>query len=156
MAGPPPGAGVDIPVVPPLVPVAGDAAGLPEVMRLNQDFFSGLGEAVDVAAVSFFLRLGFSAGDSAGEALSLGDADSDASVFLERLCLAGDSPGDSAGDALSVADVASAVSFFFECLCFAAGDAPGDSAGEGLCAKTAVAANARMMAGQMSFFIVRA
>src|ERR1700731_870134 len=128
MAGPPPGAGVPIasfsfvafePEVVPAVDVAGEAAGLapPLVTRCNQFFLAGLGEA-----------------------LALVDADSAVSVFLECLAFAA---GDSAGEALSDGDADSAVSFFLECLCFAAGDELGDSAGEGLCAKTAVAGNAR-------------
>ena len=159
MPGPPPGAGVPIasfsfvafgPEVVPAVDVAGEAAGLapPLVTRCNQFFLAGLGEALALvdadSAVSFFLEcLAVAAGDSAGEEVSVGDADSAASVFLECLRFAA---GDSAGEALSDGDADSAVSFFLECLCFAAGDELGDSVGEGLCAKTAVAANARTMA----------
>jgi hypothetical protein len=150
IAGPPPGAGVAIALISeavPVVDVAGEAAGLapPLVKRLSQDFLAGLAEALAAvdAAVSFFLDLAFAAGDSAGEEVSVGDADSAASVFLECLRFAA---GDSAGEALSDGDADSAVSFFLECLCFAAGEAAGDSAGEGLWANRAVAANVSAIA----------
>ena len=146
MAGPPPGAGVFIPMLPP-VWVAGEAAGLPEAMRSNQDFFLA-GDAsvvaVDAAAVSFFFEVFFSA---AGDAAGLSVAVAAVSFFLEDFFFS------AAADAAGLSAAAGEASFLAECLCLA-GEAAGLSAGEGLCANTATLLNAKIVKKTRKLFIV--
>jgi hypothetical protein len=125
--------------------VAGEAAGLAEVMRWNQDFFAGDASvvAVDAAAVSFFFEVFFSAaGDAAGLSVAVA-----AVSFLEDFFFS--AAGDSAGLSAAAGDA----SLLAECLCLA-GEAAGLSAGEGLCANTATLLNARIVKKTRNLFIV--
>jgi hypothetical protein len=145
MAGPPPGAGIFIPKLPP-VSVAGEAAGLAELIRWNQDFLAGDASvvAVDAAAVSFFFEVFFSvAGDAAGLSVAVAAV----SFFLEDFFFS------AAGDAAGLSAAAGDGSFLAECLCLA-GEAAGLSAGEGLCANTATLLNARIVKKTRNLFIV--
>ena len=142
MAGPPPGAGVVIPMLP---PVWVEGAGLAEVMRWNQDFLAGDASvlAVDAAAVSFFFEVFFSAaGDAAGLSAAVA-----VSFFFEDFFFS--AAGDAAGLSLAAGDA----SFFAECLCLA-GEAAGLSSGEGLCANTATPLNAKIVKKTRNLFIV--
>ena len=104
--GPPPGAGVAVPVLPVTDAAEGDA--LTELLGLNKSPSLNLGEAVGlagglaVASVSPFVRGRLALGDAAGDSAVAGEAavsagDAVASAILCWRCFFG-GEGDSAGN----------------------------------------------------------